>query len=246
MIRNAFVSTPGWTLIEADYSQLELRIGAWYSSDPVMIEAYQKGVDFHTIVASEIFSVPPEKVTHDQRYVAKYVDFGIIYGRGAKSLAEDELKCSVKKAQEYIDSFLARFPGLRRWISEQHDRVLEQGYVETPFGRRRRFPCILDFNKGEVLRQCVNSPIQSMASDLCLTALTRLVNRLDRSKARVLLTVHDSILLEATKDYVSETINVVREEMELGHGIPTPIPFKIDIKTGQRWGSLEKLKATAI
>lgn len=240
MIRNAFVATPGWEMIEADYNQLELRVAAWYSRDPLLLHYYQNDFDVHRMVASEVFNVPPEEVTQLQRYIAKYIDFGIIYGRQASSLAYGELKCSVQKAQEYIDSFLSKFQGLAEWMSEVRAQVLQEGFIATPFGRRRRFPLVLDSNRGEVLRQAVNSPIQSMASDLCLTALTRLHRRLDPRHARILLTVHDSILFEARTGQIERTMRIIREEMEDNCPISSPITFKIDQKQGDRWGSLDK------
>lgn len=240
MIRNAFIATPGWKLIEADYNQLELRVAAWYSRDPLLIHYYLNDFDVHRMVASEVFNVPPEQVTENQRYIAKYIDFGIIYGRQAPSLAHGELKCSVQKAQEYIDSFLSKFHGLAEWMKKVQSQALEEGFVSTPFGRRRRFPLILDSLRGDILRQAVNAPIQSMASDLCLTALSRLHRVLPSRNARLLLTVHDSILFEVREDYLEETSGIIRYEMSENCPIESPIPFKVDLKSGDRWGSLDK------
>ncbi|MHA1302215.1 MAG: DNA polymerase [Candidatus Heimdallarchaeaceae archaeon] len=240
LIRDAFVATPGWVLVEADYSQLELRCATYYSGDELLTKYYKEDKDVHRMVASEVFNIPAEKVTERQRHVAKFIDFGIIYGRGAKSLAFGELKCSVAEAQRYIDSFLSRFRGLAGWMEEVRNQAITQGYVTTPFGRKRRFPIILNSNKGEILRQAVNAPIQSMASDLCLTALVRLHNRFNPDEARILLTVHDSILIEVKPDKVDEVISVVKYEMEENCPIDSPIPFKIGINIGERWGSLDK------
>jgi len=239
LIRDAFAATPRWTLVKADYNQLELRCAAYYSRDELLMKYYEENKDVHKMVASEVFSVPEERVTERQRYIAKYIDFGIIYGRGAKSLAFGELKCSVAEAQRYIDSFLSRFQGLARWMEKIKNQAITQGYVTTPFGRKRRFPIILDSNREEISRQAVNAPIQSMASDICLTALTRLYNRFDPEIARILLTVHDEILMESRE--VDEIIPIIKYEMEENCSIESPVSFKVDIKIGQRWGSLEKV-----
>jgi uracil-DNA glycosylase family 4 len=241
LIRNAFIASPGYTLIEADYSQLELRVAALFSGDEKMIDSYRRGIDIHRVVASEVFHVPPEQVTQMQRYIAKYIDFGILYGRQAHSLAANELQCSVEEAQGYIDSFLGRFQGLSKWMKETQRKSLQQGYVESKFGRRRRFPLILESNRGDIERKSVNTPIQSTASDLCLTALTRINSRFQKTgHGRVLLTVHDSILIEAKNEYLDDALAVVHDEMET-HTLPdSPVPFVVDVKVGQSWGKLDK------
>ena len=242
VIRDAFVATPGWTLVEADYSQLELRIAAWYSRDERLLQYYRDDFDVHRMVASEVFDIPPEDVTEMQRYVAKYIDFGIIYGRQAKSLAVGELQCSVAQAQSYINSFLGKFDGLAEWIEKTHNQATTNGYIETPVGRKRRFPFIFNPNLGEVLRQSVNSPIQSLASDICLSALIRLHKMLDPEVARLLLTVHDSILFEIRDEHLESTLPIIQEVMEDVKIIESDIPFKVDIKVGSCWGALDKRK----
>ncbi len=240
-IRDAFIATPGWELLEADYSQLELRVAAWYSGDEALCEAYRTGQDIHTLVASEIYKKPPEEVTKLERYMAKYVDFGILYGRGPKTLAE-QLNCSVEEASLYIDRFFERFWGIYQWLQEQRRLARERGYVETPLGRRRRFSLITDDNLIDVEHQAGNSPIQSLASDLCLSALIRLNDRLDPDVARVLLTVHDSILFEVRTGSLSEVVPIVRYEMS--ENLPIDgrgIPFEVELAVGERWGSLKEL-----
>lgn len=236
-VRSAFVpSEPDWVIMEADYSQLELRVAAYLTRDRKLVDTYQKGEDIHRIVAAEVFNVRPEDVTYEQRYVAKYIDFGILYGRQAKNLAENELKCSVRQAQAYIDMFLGRFPDLALWIVEQKKRALKDGYVTSFFGRRRRFPFVTSMNVHEVQNQSVNTPIQSTASDICLMSLTKLqLDVLDPREARILFTVHDSIAFEVRKDVVERVERVVREVMEDVPLPDSPIPFKVDIKTATRW-----------
>ena len=239
VIRRAFIAeNDDWIFGEADYSQLELRIAAYYSRDEFLLKAYHEGLDVHTLVASEVYHVPFEEVTFEQRYTAKYIDFGIIYGRSAHSLAHGELKCSVADAQRYIDNFLGRFRKLREWIFAQQKLAISQGFVTTPFGRRRRFPLVLNDNIAEIERQAVNTPIQSLASDVCLTALTRLVNRLNRDECRIVSTVHDSILFECRRDCRAKWLPIIRAEMEDGCTIPITdvVPLKADLKMGASWG----------
>lgn len=244
LIRRAFVARPGWTFAEADYSQLELRVAAYYSRDEFLLRAYHEGLDVHTLVASEIYGVPLDRVTFDQRYTAKYVDFGIIYGRGAYSLAKGELKCSPNEAQRYIDNFLSRFEKLHEWIRAQHRIAVRQGYVETPLGRRRRFPLILNDNVGEIERQAVNTPIQSLASDINLMSLTRLNQILDPDDAIIVSTVHDSILFEIRTEVLEKMLRLITTEMAktpMLSEFTEVVPLKADVKIGTDWGSAKEI-----
>jgi len=243
MIRDAFIAEDGWELLDADEGQIELRVAAVLSGDQKMLQHFIDDDDIHRMIASEIFDIPPEKITEEQRYVAKYVDFGIIYGRGAKSLAEGELReWGIKKSQKFIDTLLERYPGLARWREQQIQKAIKQGYVDYEItDRRRRFPLVVEANRGDVSRQSVNSPCQGTGFDITFTAMTRLVNRLDPEKCRVLLTVHDSILFESRLGYREENCDIIRYEMTENCPFDFPIPLKVDIKVGQRWGSLVKI-----
>jgi DNA polymerase-1 len=238
LVRRAFIAEDGWLLSEVDYSQLELRIAAYYSNDEFLLQGYRDGLDIHTLVASEVLGKPMEDITYEERYQAKWVDFGIIYGRGAYSLATQQLHCPVEEAQSFIDRFLARFSGLHTWIQSQHKFAAEHGYVETPFGRRRRFPLILNDNLGDIQRQSVNTPVQSLASDVCLTALARLDPQLDPEKARIVSTVHDSILFEIRRGCYHEVLPLIRYEMEENCPIDITSRVKLDcdISIGENWG----------
>lgn len=239
-LKQAFCATPGWTMFEADYTQLELRIATWYSKDEELINCYVNDADLHRLVASEVFKKVPENVTSEERNIAKTVDFGIIYGRGAPALAFGPLQCEVKTAQKYIDDFLAGYPQLKDWLETTQHEALQDGFVSTPFGRKRRFPLILDDNKYQVMRQAVNAPIQSMASDICLQALIRVHNLFDPAKQRILFTVHDSIVFECLEGFEEETVSLVKTVMEQWP-IASPVPLKVDIKTGKTWGTMKNV-----
>jgi len=223
---------------------LELRIAAYYSRDRKLCETFANEEDIHARVARDIFGLGPnDPVTQDQRYGAKFVDFGILYGRGAKSLAEGELNCSVRKAQSYLNNFLGGFPELHKWMLSNQKLAVRQGYIESAFGRKRRFALVTEKNKHEIERQAINAPIQSAASDLNLMSLTRLHTRLDPTIAHILVTVHDSLLFEVKKGYEEEVMDIIYEEMVDNAPLDdAPFAWSIEVKGGTRWGSLHKIK----
>jgi DNA polymerase-1 len=244
-IRQAVVAEEGWTFAEVDYSQLELRVAAYYSRDKFLLKAYHEGIDIHTLTASEVFQVPIEEVTYDQRYLVKRVTFGIIYGRGAYSLAKGELDCSPERAQQYIDDYLTRFEKFHEWIKGQHRIAVEQGFIQTPVGRKRRFSLITNDNVSEIERQAANTPIQSLASDICLTALTRLTNKLNPDEVKIVSTVHDSILFEIRDDVLEKNLRLIISEMEKCPIVPDfldVVPLKADVKLGRNWGDAEEVE----
>lgn len=239
-VRKAFIPSPGKVFIEADYSQLELRVAAWYSEDPIMLQAYHDGIDIHKVVASKIFQVPLDKVNKEQRFVAKFVDFGIVYGRQAQSLAEEELKeitgGSVKKAQAFIDDFLNEFPTLRDWITTTRAKALKDGYVENMFGYRRRWDLIINSNRADVEREAINTPIQGAASTICLLALQRIHRELPHDKVKVLFPVHDSILMEVDESEAELWKPIIQGIME-DPPIEKKLPFTVDISIAKDWAS---------
>jgi len=252
IVKNGFIpSEPGWAILNVDYSQLELRVAALLSQDANLISAYQNEEDIHIKVAAAMFKKPPEQITKFERYLAKYVDFGVIYGRSAESLVDGwEMEYYVKQggkrwtlpeAEVFLNSFLNEFGGLKEFISKQHDLVIQQHYIETLMGRRRRFPYISWSNKNSVQRQAVNSPIQSLASDLTFTALTRLHESLDPEKCRILFTVHDSIVFEVRLDALSESLTKIKYEMTQNIPVSSNVPFRADAEVGLRWGEVEKV-----
>lgn len=247
-IRNGFIPRDGYVFLEADYSQLELRVAAWYSDDTAMKETFKNGLDIHRIVAAKMFRKPEGEITTFQRYMAKFVDFGILYGRGAKSLTEGQEvewleeqgvpRWTLSEAEFFLNEFLGGFPGLATWMKEQKARALRDKQVTTKMGRIRRFPLIPASDRGSVERQAVNTPIQSLASDVCLRSLVKLHNELPEG-AYVLFPVHDSILFEIREDLVEELAPFIKRTMEGGFPFPSDVPFPVDMKVGTRWGSLE-------
>jgi DNA polymerase-1 len=238
--RNMFIATPGWTLVECDGSQMEVRVLAWYAKDERLLEALAAGGDIHTRTACLMFGLKPEEVTKEKRTAAKRLTFGLIYGMSAQSLAED-LGVSLAEAEELVVKFFEAFPRVKAWIAEIQGQVLKEEKLTTPFGRTRRFGLITNDNKGDVLRQSINTPIQSGASDLTLLALIRLWKRIkagELGRTRLLLTVHDSILLETQED-PKEVGRVMREEMS--KPVLEGIVLDAEVKTGRAWGSLEPL-----
>jgi DNA polymerase I-like protein with 3'-5' exonuclease and polymerase domains len=250
-IKRGFRAPRGYKLINADYSQLELRIGTLISCDPILIEAFRNDEDIHAAVGQQLWG--RAELSKRERMMAKMLNFGIFFGRGARSIAagremeymleETGEKWSEKEVQTFYDRYKARFAGLFGWIDEQHINAQDDQEVSNPFGRVRRFPYITKSNLHRVKRQSVNAPVQSSASDLTAAALVRIHGRLDPTQARILLTVHDSILVMSRTCYVEEACAIIREEMETNlPDLPTwfapqgwCIPMRADIEVGQTW-----------
>lgn len=254
VIKKAFKARPGFVLIEADESQAELRVAGLLAMDTKIIQAYWDGRDIHREVAASMFNKHPSDIDWFERYLAKYVDFGVIYGRQAKSLAEGwEMQYyeersgkkgwTLEEAQYFLQAFLDDFPDLRDWILYMHAFVKENHYVKTLTGRRRRFPYLDKTTLSAAQRQSVNTVIQSLASDITLTALIRIQNRIREFGGCVIFTVHDSIMMEVPEDKVDESVEIALYEM--GVNLPrqidrSVIPFKADYKVASCWGDMTK------
>jgi len=237
-IRALYIAPPGKVLLYADYSQAELRVAAVLSQAPFLMEAYKRGDDLHTQAAIDRYG--PD-FTPRQRFFIKTVNFGILYGRSAASLARDTRLPGMTQAvaAQYVRDYFARMPAVRQWIRVVQQRTRQHGYAETSFGRRRRFGLITGETVGRIQRQAVNFMCQSTASDITLTALIRLTKRL-HGLAEVLLTVHDSILFECLPQHLAEVARIVKETM-----VEVPleflgdtVPFTVALEVGQRWGEL--------
>ena len=236
-IRTAFVPEPGWTLLSADYSQIELRLLAHISRDPVLTEAFRDGQDVHARTAAEIFDTDMAAVTSEQRREAKTINFGIIYGMGAQRLART-LRIPFKTAQEYIAQYFARYQGIKAYMDEIVASAREYGYVTTLRGRRRYLPDLRS-NSPQLLsaaeRVAVNTPIQGTAADVIKLAMLAIAARLRASglRARMLLQVHDELLFEVPEDETDRVGALVRESME--QVMPLKVPLRVDVGSGRNW-----------
>ena len=234
-IRKGFVPEEGHRFISADYSQIELRVLAHLSGDPVFVNAFQRGGDIHRETAARIFGVTPEAVTPAMRDRAKTINFGILYGQGPASLSR-QLGISRGEAEDFIESYFERFAGVRDYLETMKDTAREKGYVETLLGRRRYIPEIRSRNpgvRGFGERLATNSPIQGTAADLIKLAMIRLHERFGDGPVRMLLQVHDELLFEVPEDRVEEASEVVREEME--GAIELSVPLRVDLGSGESW-----------
>ena len=211
----------GWKLVVADYSQIELRLLAHMSEDPVLLDAFRNGEDIHTRTAAEVMGVPPMLVTKEARNNAKAVNFGIVYGISSFGLAAN-LGISRKEAETYIQAYFERYAGVKRFIDETIARTRETGIARTLFGRERPIPDMNSRNpnaRGFAERTAVNSPIQGTAADLIKVAMVRIDRALDGMQSKLLLQVHDELVLEAPPEEI-ESVEVAGEERD-GIGLRT-------------------------
>lgn len=243
-IRKMFIASPGCVLLEADFSQLELRLAAMYGDDPVMKKAFTNGQDVHKILASKFYKIPIEEITKEQRTAAKKTNFGVLYGMESKRLAE-ELGVSEKVAQGLIDTFFTTFSGIKRWVGATRLFAMQHKYVVSHFGRRRRIPAIASADRGlrmEAERQAVNAPIQGLGSDLMMLSLVRISNFLRKNTeygARLVATVHDSVVVEVKEEYAINLAKIVLKIMsnfnfDWMHGIP----IEAEVKIGKNWAEM--------
>jgi DNA polymerase I len=236
-IRSAFIAEAGHRLVSADYSQVELRILAHVSGEPKLREAFARGEDIHAATAGEVLGKEPATLTKDERNVAKMVNFGIIYGISAFGLSEN-LEIPREEAQAYIDAYLARFPHVQDFIQRTIEQATRDGYVTTLLGRRRPVPEIRASNRqtrslGE--RLAVNSVMQGTAADIIKVAMIRIHRRLrdEGRAARLVLQVHDELLLEVPEPEVSPVRELVRAEM--CGAFPLDPPLAVDVGVGDDW-----------
>jgi len=240
-IRAAFTAAPGCLLLAADYSQIELRLLAHFSKDPLLVEAFRRGDDIHTLTASQVFGVPPLMVTTDHRRQAKVVNFGIVYGLSPFGLSQN-LGIETSEAKKYIDAYFDRYRGVRAFIDRTWDETRRNGYVKTLFGRIRPIPDINSKNynlRGFAERTAVNTPLQGTAADLIKLAMihidTAILER--RLKSRMTLQVHDELVFEVPDDEIDTMRTLVREQMESVH--PISVPLLVEIGVGKNWRDLE-------
>lgn len=237
LIRKVFVPKEGFVFVDADYSQIELRVLAHISGDERLIQAYREAKDIHRITASQVFHIPFDEVTPLQRRNAKAVNFGIVYGISSFGLSQD-LSISRKEASDYIEKYFETYPGIKTFLDNVVKEAKEKGYVTTIYGRRRPVPELKSSNFmqrsfGE--RVAMNAPIQGTAADIIKIAMIRVDDRLKREglKSRLILQVHDELLIEAAKDEVEEVKKILSEEMQGAADLS--VKLEVDMHTGENW-----------
>ena len=225
-VRKAYTCSPGWVNVEADQSQLELRVAALFSQDDVLLKAYRNNADIHQEVAQMLWNKPKSEITKYERYLAKCMNFGVLYGRGAQSIATgpemDNLikmsgrKWGNKEIDDYFEKFKVGYSQLFEWMELVKVDSVKKQYVEGPLGNRRRFDLILENERSRVERQSVNSPIQGFAAQMVVTSLASMSREFDPKKQRILFTVHDSIFIECLDDnqIIFDTAEIIRYAME--------------------------------
>ena len=236
-MREMFVAAPGHVLVDADYSQIELRLLAHISGDTAMQQAFLSGADFHTVTAARVFHVPQDQVTHQMRSRAKAVNFGIVYGISAFSLSQD-IGVTVQEAKEYMDRYFATYTGVKQYMTDVVDKAREQSYVETLWHRRRALPELKssNFNMrsfGE--RVALNMPIQGTAADIIKLAMVRVHSRLAREglAARLIMQVHDELIVECPEEEAPRVEALLQQEMQ---GVAElSVPLLAEAHTGRNW-----------
>jgi DNA polymerase-1 len=236
-IREAFIAPPGWLLLAADYSQIELRVLAHLSKDPILLDAFSKGEDVHTRTAVEIFKVPADQITREQRMRAKTVNFAVIYGQGDSALAR-QLGITRDEASRFIDTYFRTFKGLTRYLDELVEQARAGEGVRTILGRRRYLPTIRSQNKAlraQAERMAKNTPIQGTAADIMKVAMVRVQRELDAKKlrTRMILTVHDELVFESPESELARVEPLVKEIME--SAVKLDVPLVVECGRGRTW-----------
>jgi DNA polymerase-1 len=243
-IRRAFLADPGWLLLSVDYSQIELRIVAHMANDKAMLAAFHAGQDIHAATAAAILNIPLAEVTKDQRRHAKAINFGLIYGMSAFGLSRST-DLTLAEAENFVSAYFKQFPGVKAYLDDLRKKATSQGYVETMLGRRRYFPNLRNQmnpnlrNREE--REAINAPIQGTAADIMKLAMLKVPPELKAAKlqARLLLQVHDELVLECPEKELLSTGQVVMQTMESAY--PLSIPLLTDAKWGQNWEEMQPL-----
>lgn len=238
-IKKSFKAKDGYIYVDADYSQIELRVLAHISKDETMIEAFKNDEDIHKQVASRVFGVPITKVTKEQRSNAKAVNFGIIYGITAFGLSQ-QLKIGRKEAQNYIDNYLKKYGGIKIFMEDIVKKAEEEGFVETAFGRRRYVPELKSNNY--VVRQfgtrvAMNTPIQGTAADIMKIAMNKVFDEIKNLDAKVVLQVHDELILEVKEDQKEQAKEILKSSME--NATKLDVPLKVELSEGKTWFELK-------
>ena len=237
-VRRAFVADRGYQLLSVDYSQVELRIVAHMAQDQAMLDAFQAGQDIHAATAAAIYGVPIESITGEQRRHAKAINFGLIYGMSPFGLTRTT-DLTLAEAEDFVDSYFRQFPGVKHYLDGMRRKATEQGYVETLLGRRRYFPGLKTQRNRNIRnreeREAINAPIQGTAADIMKIAMLRVPQALERSglSAKMLLQVHDELVLECPDEELHETASLVRKVMREAYELE--VPLRTDARSGPNW-----------
>ena len=236
-LRKVFKPEEGNIFIDADYSQIELRVLADISGDRNMLKAFRNDEDIHKQVASKVFEIPMDDVTKEQRTAAKAVNFGIVYGISDFGLA-GQLDITRKRAKSYIEQYLDKYSGIKKFMDEIVEEAKEQGYVETLFHRRRYIPELKSNNylvRQFGSRAAMNTPIQGTAADIMKIAMINVFKRIQQEgiDAKIVLQVHDELILECGKEYAEEAKHILKEEME--NAARLRIPLKVELSEASNW-----------
>jgi DNA polymerase-1 len=238
-VRRAFIAPPGMCLLAVDYSQIELRIMAHVSKEPTLLEAFEQGQDIHAATAAIVHNIPIDQVTKQQRNFAKRVNFGLLYGMGAFRLARDS-DLTLAQANDFIKTYFDRLPRVQEYLDRAKQLAYDMGYLTTLFGRRRSFPGLHEANRNvrmQAEREAINMPIQGTAADIFKQAMIRVAPELARLNSRLILQVHDELVLEVPEDRVQETAQVVVRIME---GVAQlDAPLRANAASGTNWRDVE-------
>ncbi len=242
-VRQGFIAAPGQILVSADYSQIELRIVAHMSGDQAMLEAFKQGQDIHAATAAAVYGIPIDQVSKEQRRHAKAINFGLIYGMSAFGLS-NSTDLTLGESENFVKAYFQQFPGVKAYLDDMRQLAARQGYVETLLGRRRYFPNLknqtINANiRNREEREAINAPIQGTAADFIKIAMIHLPQALKDNKlsARMLLQVHDELILECPEEELQKTISVVQGTMEKAYTIS--IPLETEARYGKNWGSMQ-------
>jgi len=245
--RRGFIATSGNALLSVDYSQIELRIVAYMAGDEAMLTAFRNGQDIHATTAAAIYNLSLEEVSKEQRRHAKAINFGLIYGMSAFGLTRTT-ELTLAESEQFVKSYFERFPGVKRYLDGIRRDAARTGYVETLLGRRRYFPALKNpmnqniRNREE--REAINAPIQGTAADIMKIAMLKIPSALAKAglKGKMLLQVHDEVVIECPQDELEQTARIIRDEME--QAFPLSIPLTTDARWGWNWDELQPLQTT--
>jgi len=238
-IRKAFVAEQGYSLVALDYSQIELRLAAHYSSDPKMIKAFKRNADIHSSTAAEIHQVNPEVVDKQMRREAKAINFGILYGQGPHGLSQTA-DIPYERAREFIEQYFVAYKNIRKFIDNTLAQARRDGYVATLFGRIRPLPEInstVTMVRKAAERMAVNTPLQGTAADMIKIAMIEVDKKITNPDVRMIITVHDELVFEIKNSLVKETVPKIKKIME--NVIKLKVPVIVDVKQGKNWGTLK-------